>query len=188
MLSSKYKVPRCQRTGPSWWPVVKWWQPCLMGITWKQRVFWFRFMVFPKRLSCHSWNTYTQTLVAQLAFSRPCASWSVLRCTRCPDCSTYVSCSSSRSCRACQAGNWRPWTSILLTCSKKPSFTTLIAFQPGYFISLPLTTSSSVKSLNFRIFQWKNAALLKSTDGHRICIWSNLRNTGSTFTPGNAVA
>lgn len=61
------QVQRCRRTGPSWWPVVKWWQPCLMGITWKQRVFWFQFMVFPKRLSCHSWNIYTQTLVAQVS-------------------------------------------------------------------------------------------------------------------------
>lgn len=33
------------------------------------------------------------------------------------------------------------------------SFTILIVFQLGFFILLPLTTSSSVKSLNFKNFQ-----------------------------------
>lgn len=41
------------------------------------------------------------------------------------------------------------------------SFTILIAFQLGFSILLPLTTSSSVKSLNFKIFQVIYLLLLK---------------------------
>lgn len=45
------------------------------------------------------------------------------------------------------------------------SFTILIAFPLGFFILLPLTTSSSVKSLNFKIFQVAvSRSLLKNTN------------------------
>lgn len=42
---------------------------------------------------------------------------------------------------------------MLFCFSFSCSSTTLTAFQPGFFTSLPLTTSSSVKSLNFKTFQ-----------------------------------
>lgn len=153
MSSLKYKISLYMLTKPSWWLVAMLWLQCLAETILKQMRVMFLFTVFPRKPSSLSWSICTLIHAAQPAFSKRWLFLYVLKCTKYIGYSRYVNHALLHSYRACPAENLYQPTSTLSTCLTRQSFTMRPDCLPGYCISLPATTSFSVRSWNFRSFR-----------------------------------